>query len=386
MIRLCVSQQKNTIPYVFCQTGQRVYTFEESQYYVYHNWRLVSDEFLNEGFASWLANIGLSFLSSKMRDISLLPTFSMRIIKFLRHTDFFDEDELDHLSSRLEKWEARQDYEKLKERADFFIKIGEPIKAIPLYRQAIALEENEKLLNNLGVALMQTQNYVEAVVCFNRAYNLSPACADVSFGLVESLIRTGNTKEARVRLDKLRGIQDSADYYYLQGLLAWAEKRHLDCLTYLKDACKLNPQSDFFVYEVSSKLTAMRQFESAINFLENSPVRDSSFYAHQADVYKAANDYPSAIKAVKKAIELSNNKSPTLHTKLAGLYRQDYNLPQAESSVLTALGVDPENELAKLELARIKKAQGRLRDYQTGLNDVLGGFKRKYSSGGYYAR
>ena len=382
MLKLCVSQQKNTVPFVFGQTGQRVFSFEEAQYYVYHNWRLVADDFLHDGFVAWLAGVGLSFFSSKIKEVSRQPTFSSRILSFLGLTDFFDEDELEFLKSRLEQWEARQDYEKLKERADYFTMKSEPIKAIPLYRQAISLEESDFLLNNLGVAFMQTQNYSEAIICFRRACSLSPTNFDALLGLVESLIRNGSTKEARAELQKL--IKSSgyanidAEISYLQGLLAWNEKRHLDCLSLLKDACKLNPDSGFFVYEVASKLAAMRQFESAINFLERAPVKDFAFYAAQADVFKASKDFPNAIKAIRKAIELFDGKSAILHTRLASFYRQDYNLPHAESCVLKALEADPENELAKLELARIKKAQGRIRDYQAGLNDVLGGFKKRY--------
>ena len=382
MLKLCVSQQKNNIPYVFNQTGQRIFSLEEAQYYVYHNWSLVTDDFLNDGFVAWLAGVGLSFFSSKIKGFFHEPLFSSRILGFLGLTDFFCEDDLSLLKSRLEKWEARQDYEKLKERADYFMARGEPLKAIPLYRQAISLEESGVLLNNLGVAYMQTQNYNEGIEIYTRALCLSPINISVLLGLIESLIRNGETKEARTHLQKLltsqTDITTQADVSYLHGLLAWNEKRHLDSLSYLKEACKLCPESSFFVFEVASKLTAMRQFESAINFLENSPVKDSSFYAAQSDIFKAAKDFPSAIKSIKKAIELYDGNSAVLHTKLAGFYRQDYNLPQAEISVNFALEVDPENELAKLELARIKKAQGRIRDYQAGLNEVLGGFKKRY--------
>ena len=382
MLKLCVSQQKNNIAYVFSQTGQRVFSIEEAQYYVFHNWRLVSDDFLCDSFVAWVAGIGLSFFSSKIKEISRQPSFSLRILGFLGLTEYFGDDELNFLKSRLEKWEARQDYEKLKERADYFTATGEPIKAIPLYKQAIALEESEYLLNNLGVAQMQVQNFSDAVESFKRAISLSPSNFDVLLGLIESLIRSGNVKEAGTELQKLIGsnanTKSIADISYLQGLLAWNEKRHLDCLTFLKEACKLNPESVFFVMEVASKLTAMRQFESAINFLESSQIKDYAYYAAKADVYKAAKDFPKAIKAVKKAIQQAGGKNTTLYTKLASFYRQDYNLPQAESSIQIALEADPGNELAKLELARIKKAQGRIRDYQSELNDVLGEFKKRY--------
>ena len=377
MLKLSVSQQKNTVPYIFNQTTQKVYSIEEAQYYVYHNWRLVSDDFLSDGFVSWVAGLGLSFFSSKIKDISRQPSFSMRILGFLGLTEFFDDDDLTSLKARLEKWEERQDYEKLKERADYFVLRNEPAKAIPLYKHAIALEESAGLLNNLGVALMQTQDFDEAVICFRRAVYLAPSNSDVLFGLIESLIRNSNAAEAKEELDKIKN-RHSSELSYLHGLLAWNEKRHLDSISLLKEACRLNPDSNFFVYEVASKLAVMRQFESAIKFLEFSKIKDSSFYITQADIFKTAKDFPNAIKSVKNAIQLYNGKSAILYTKLASFYRQDYNLQQAEDSVLIALEVDPDNDLAKLELARIKKAQGRIRDYQAGLNDVLGGFKKRY--------
>ena len=116
MLKLSVSQQINSVPYVFTQTGQKVFTIEEAQYYVYHNWRLVSDDFLNDGFVSWVMSLGLSYFSSKIKDINHQPSFSIRILGFLSLTEFFDNDDLNSLKARLEKWESRQDYEKLKER------------------------------------------------------------------------------------------------------------------------------------------------------------------------------------------------------------------------------------------------------------------------------
>lgn len=386
MLRLCVSQQDNSAPYTFAQTGQRVYSFEEALYFVYHNWRLLEDEFLDEGFVAWVAGLGLSYYSSKVGEVCLLPSVSQRLAGFLRLADYFDEEELGSLARQLEKWESRQDFEKLKERADYFAAMGEPAKAAPLYRQAVGLMDCEKLLNNYGVALMQMQNYPAAAACFARALDIAPGSAALAVNLSECLILGGETDGARASLERAvalasetrGGQRHFADISYLRGILAWAERRHMDALAHLKEACELAPDSAFFVNEMAKKLTAMRRFDAALALLETSPKKDHSYYKAKADAHAAARDFPSAIRAVRFAINFSEGNPASLHTALAAYHRQDYDLALAELAIEKALEADPDSEAAKLERARIKKAQGRTRDYQAGLNDVLASLKRKY--------
>jgi thioredoxin-like negative regulator of GroEL len=50
----------------------------------------------------------------------------------------------------------------------------------------------------------------------------------------------------------------------------------------------------------------------------------------------------------------------------------------ADMAIARALAISPENERARLESARIKKALGKTRDYQGILNQILKGFKQSY--------
>ena len=56
----------------------------------------------------------------------------------------------------------------------------------------------------------------------------------------------------------------------------------------------------------------------------------------------------------------------------------DYDLNMAEKAILKALGIDSESKEVNLEYAKIKKAQGKLRDYQVILDKILNSFKKEY--------
>ena len=71
---------------------------------------------------------------------------------------------------------------------------------------------------------------------------------------------------------------------------------------------------------------------------------------------------------MKEAIA-QNPENANLWTKLARLYRQDYDNPRANEAIQNAL--PSQTSAALLENARIKKGLGRMREYQAGLSEVV---------------
>jgi len=106
-------------------------------------------------------------------------------------------------------------------------------------------------------------------------------------------------------------------------------------------------------------------------------VKDHVFLMKRADIYEACSNIPAAIKCIEKAL-LTHKDNLFLWVKLARFYRLSYDNNRAEMSVKMALDIDPENEEALLESAKIKKMSGRTREYQQILKTILHSLKTKY--------
>ena len=376
MLSLCFSQKPNDVPYVFAATGTKVYSIEEALFYVYHNWRLTADDFLGEAFTNWLKEIGLSFLATKVSKLAQEKSFTAKILLFLKLTDFFDESEIEKISGVLFKWESRRDYEKLKERADFFVRRKEPLKAIPLYMQAISFDENAALFYNLSVAYMQLGMHKNAYLKLKKAQAHQPANPEILLALTEAAIGSGFYSDAKQLLSN--SYAENPKLLFLLGELAWKEKRHSDSISLLQEAIKQSNGNPHFIYTLIRKHTNMRKFDAAFEILNQLDAKDREYFLNEAYIHAASMDLPKAIKSIKQAIGFTDSKDASLYTKLAEYSRKDYNLSSAEMWIAKALELDPDNEISKLENAKIKKAQGKSRDYQMELGRILTSFKKRY--------
>ena len=378
MLQLCVSQQLNDRPFAFKATGIRVYSFEEIIYHVYHYWREFVDEFLSEGMISWVMELGHSYLAGRMKELTRKEPFTLRILGFLQLIEYFSKDELSTLQTSLEAWETRREWEKLKERADYFANRGEPAKALPLYRTALQYDENVTVLNNLGVTYMQLGAPKDALIYLKKALKKAPKNHAILMHCIEAAILSENYDNAAMLLKKAHNTNPgSADIPFFMGLIAWQKKDFQAALTHLNKALEIDGTVPFYVYKIVDIHLSMRQYDKALAALECAP-RDVGYYTKEAELYAAWNDISAAIKSIQKAISVSPTPDASLHAKLAGYYRKDYNPQLANAAIQKALTIDPGHDMVRLENARIKKGLGRTREYQAALTDVLQSFKERY--------
>ena len=384
MLQFCVSQQLNDKPYAFKGTGIKVYSFEETLYHMFHHWRESVDDFLSDAMISWMADIGHSYLASRMKELSRKESFTTRLLDFLGLVDYFSPTEIKTLKTSLTAWEHRREWEKLKERADFFADKNEPAKAMPLYRRALGFEENAALLNNMGVACMQLGAGKDAVRYMTRALALAPDNLQILLHYTEAAILNGQFEHAEKSLTKAAAIHSAcADIPYLKGLMAYEKKEYMQALTWIEDAITMDHSVIHYVYKLADIYIAMRQYSKAIDALvraKDDGISGAELFKKEAEIHAASGDISAAIRAMRMAAELSSGTDATILAKLAGYYRQDYDSVRAEAAIVKALSIDPENDIARLENARIKKSLGRTRDYQTTLGDILKGFRGRYRS------
>jgi tetratricopeptide (TPR) repeat protein len=370
-LQFCVSQEQNAAPYTFKTTGIRVYSFEELMYHAFHFWRESGDEIFSDGVISWVAEIGHSYLAARMKELSE----PAKMMDFLRLVNYFDENELAALQTSLEKWEARREWEQLKERADFFAEKKECHKAIPLYKRALRFNENAAILNNLGVQYMQISATKEALSCLTRALSLEPNNFSILLHYIEAAILNDDYEKAAKAIARARASAGAeagraAEIAFLLGLISFRQKDFstaLNCFEKANDAFKI---ADVHIQ--------MRQYEKALAAIQKVTERSADFYAKEAEIYAASGDISRAITSLNFAIRMCDEPDAALFAKLAAYHRQDYSPALAEIAIQKALEISPENNTVRLENARIKKGLGRTREYQAALNEILKSFKDDY--------
>ena len=376
-LQFCVSQKHNTAPYTFKTTGIRVYTFEEVLYHVFHHWRESVDEFLSENLIAWVAELGHSYFATRMKELTRTEPFTEKILNFLRLADYLGEDELSDLRATLEKWELRREWEQLKERGDFFARRNEPEKAIPLYKRALQYDENAPLLNNLGIQYLRINATKEGLSCLTRALSLEPKNFDILLHYIEAAILNSSFDKAAKAIQKAYDINPNhPDIAFLLGLLSYEQKDFPAALKYFEKAIEADPATTYYTHKAVDIHLQMRQYEKALQTLQKSPLRDTSYHEKEAEIYAAWSDIPRAIKSMQAALSL--NPTATQYAKLASYHRQDYDTIRAEAAIQKALSLNPGNNIVRLENARIKKGQGRTREHQAALTEILKSFKDNY--------
>jgi ABC-type maltose transport system permease subunit len=111
---LSLSQAEAAKPYKFKATNISVFSFEEAQFHCLHYWKQSVEDFTCEEFIDWVKNtLKLSFISSKLVEISRIHSFSERLTRFLSLSDYLDYGDVEPLIAELTAWESRKDWEKL---------------------------------------------------------------------------------------------------------------------------------------------------------------------------------------------------------------------------------------------------------------------------------
>jgi len=380
MLQLCVSQQQNDIPFAFKSTGIRVYSFEEAIYHVFHYWRESVDDFLSDPMIAWVSELGLSYIASKMKDLAHTDNFTARLLSFLQLVDYFSREEIAGLTSTLQAWEQRREWEKLKERADHLVERGEPARALSLYKRALGFEENVALLNNMGVVCMQLSASKEAAGYLARAMEIEPQNLNILLHYIEAAILSRQYENAALSLQMAESIApNNADIQFLHGLFAYEQKNYIKALAFYEKAVQLDPDVPYYIYKMADVHMAIRQFAKALETMQTIPVKDAAYYLKEAEIHAAAADVPASLKCMRRATSAPDGTTnANLWAKLAEYYRRDYDWRRAEKAISYALGLAPDNDLVRLESARIKKGLGRTRDYQAELSEILKSFKDRY--------
>ena len=375
---LTASQSENSTPYTFPMTGIRVYSLEEALYHCLHHWRGVTQDFLCEPFIKWVeGSLGLGKIGNALREISRIESFSMRFMSFLTVVDYLPKQSLVVLQKELSQWERRQVWEKLAEQGDYWAVRGEGERAYSFYARALNYHENAKLLNNAGVALMHVGSYDEAAEHFVKAARLNPASRQLLFNLIEAHILAGAHEDAQNLIEEaMAKYPEHPEIFYFQAEIYFCNKSYFEAIKLYEKAAALDNDPQY-TYRMCDCYMKTRLYDKALSAMQAVVVQDAAFLRKQAEYYTIAGNIPMAIKSIEKAlVGLPNDVR--LWVTLAQYHRMDLDLGKASGAITKALSLSAENPAALLEQARIRKAQGRTKEYQGILNRILTKFKRDY--------
>lgn len=372
-IILCQTQKDVILPYTFKKSGVNVYSLEEALYYTKKNWK--ESDFTRVSFIDWVnLTLGLHEISQKLETITKLETYTKRLLAFLTIIPYFDQLQLVSIKTEAELWEAENSYTLLKEEADYYAE-NIPKKAISIYEKVLTQGEDANIYNNIAISYMKLKMYTEAVNNFKRAYSLNKSSIEIILNYSLALIETGQIEKAYKYIKKAESFGENSDVYYLYGKICYLNKNINQGIDCLNKALSISQNNDYY-YLLTKIYISARRYNEALETIKQVKDKDSIYYIKLAEVCALSKDFPGAITSIETAHNNGYKNAASL-TALASYYRQNYDLNAASSTIKTALLLE-NNKLALLEDAKIKKSQGKLRDYQKIMENILKESKENY--------
>ena len=372
ILQLCVSQADNRAPFIFRLTNTKVFSLEEALFHSYYNWKQASDELFGPTFIDWVRkDLNFPDIAYKLRGYSGLR-FSDRLTSYMRIIDYFDENEIKKLIKELEAWEKRVEWEKLKDRGDYFVMHGMPDKAISVYKTALGGGRRVSILNNMAVALMHMERYAESAAVLSEALEREPANTELRLNYAEACIYAGKTQEASHILEEM---PPSESVYRILGEMYNRTGDTENALKNLTLAAK--SYNEDHVYRLADYYIHAAEFDNAVSAI-NSVKRPNALAAiKRAEIYKAQNDLASASAVLENAVKAWPNDTE-LWLELSECSRLNSNTERAIQAASKALSLQPNNLRVKLEIVKVKRAQNNPREYQEVLRQLINSLKNEY--------
>ncbi len=375
---LTASNEENVKPYKFEATNISVYSFEQALYHCYHYWKESWDEvFIKDDFIMWVRNeLNLSYIASEIKKLKNIRSLNDRIIAFLSLIYYFDDDELDKLRQEIKDWQNRSQSEKLKEKGDSLIAIGSFEKAIIAYKAVLTYDKkNFVVMNNIGVGYMNLANYAKAKKWFLKAFYIQKDNIKIILNIIESCIYNEDFDDAEKYIGLCDENHDSGEIFYFKGEIEFNRGNFEKAVKYYKKAIVKN--DSLAVLRLSDVYEKQGLFDTALKVLDIFNDTDITALVKKSGIYLSISDLPSAIKCIERAL-LYDGTSVELWTYLAKYHRLNNDFIKAEGAVCTALRFSGDDLAANLEMAKIKRVQGKSKDYKSSVSKIFKNLKAEY--------
>lgn len=258
--------------------------------------------------------------------------------------------------------------------------------------KAIALEpQNDTYLIGKGELLYVLGRYSESVMVFKKAFELNPQKIQIQLSIAKSLLMDNKGVQAEQVVDKLlTQIPDYPDAYFVQAQIDTANANIPEAILNLKKALYIDPyyyEASLMMAEVlaasnQSKAVSVYKYTYSLDSSDVYPLSQIGFYYEQVkDTVRAKiayneaigqdKDYTDAyirlgkilvsqdsIEKAKRMFNIAVLTEPTnsqAHYLLGSMYERLNVKDSAKMFYSNALGLDPQNKIAKEAFEQIKK-------------------------------
>lgn len=168
-------------PYYVAELGLHLYTGEELSYFIYHNRMLLGEDFLNEKLYRFIEDeLKLPVLAGKLRKWEGQAAQSELLLVILQDIHYYNSTELFAFKEEQARLSRIGPAERLREKADYLLRLRRYYAAIRLYDQVLASKSDELISEGFrgrvwlkkGAALAGLFSFDEASRCYQKAYEL----------------------------------------------------------------------------------------------------------------------------------------------------------------------------------------------------------------------
>ncbi|MBE5926709.1 MAG: tetratricopeptide repeat protein [Lachnospiraceae bacterium] len=179
---LCGKQAEE--PLYIENAGINIYSIEELAYYLYNNVFMVEKDFFDNKLLDFLnKQLNMKGLAGRVKYlIDKNGTFPELMHLVIKSADYYSRDELDELDDMLRLIGTKSITERLKVRADIYVKSEKLGQAIKIYKEILSMPREKgvtdsfyaKIYNNIGSIYAKRMEYAEASKYFRKAYEMYP--------------------------------------------------------------------------------------------------------------------------------------------------------------------------------------------------------------------
>ena len=182
-VMICRDEPVKT-PYYIESMGIRLYSMEELAFFLYENVYLADRQMLGKRLWEWLRTEAHNpDLAEKLKKgAEAGSSIQNMVLTILRSVDYYTQEELTELSSRMKVLNTYQEQERLKLRADEYFINGNYLASIYEYEKILDIRQSDRLgvefyahvWNNLGVCFAKQFLFERAKDCFEHALEYTP--------------------------------------------------------------------------------------------------------------------------------------------------------------------------------------------------------------------
>ena len=200
-----------------------------------------------------------------------------------------------------------------------------------------------------GHQLLNSEEYEQALICFEGASNINKENDEVLFGLSMSLYHLDRIGESLNIIDEALKINPNEDIYWYQQSCCLSElEMQQEALNSINKALKINPNKDIYWYQQSCCLSELEMQQEALKALKKAITINSnkdSYWHQQSTIFYSCSAYNKAIDSIRKAIDI--NPYDDRHWNLKGVIILDYNISQNKTNLIR-IALDAINKAIEL--------------------------------------